>query len=123
MTWPPPAIPGSTSAGETAPGKMALRWSSLHVAAQAVAALAAVGSDHDRSAVADYAATMQAAGGWRLALAVQGVDDLAAVMEPGLAALLSIHCRGADPTVAAQALWDEFVAARAALLALVPPPS
>jgi hypothetical protein len=42
-------------------------------------------------------------------------------MEPGLAALLAVNARGADPRPAAEALWREFLAARAAVLALLPP--
>ena len=98
------------------------KWSAIRQAANVVAALAGVGADSFGAAARDYPATMRAAGGWRLALAAQGIDDLAAVMEPGLAALLSLHRRGADPLVAAQALWEEFAAARAAMFDLVPPP-
>lgn len=100
---------------------MARKWAVLHDAAGAVAALAGLPGDAAAAAAAVYPETIHAAGGWRLAHAVQGVDDLAAVMEPGLSALLSIRGRGADPTVAAQALWEEFEAARAALLTLAPP--
>jgi hypothetical protein len=49
------------------------------------------------------------------------VADLAAVMEPGLAALLSINARGADTRPAARALLHEFNQARAAIIALLPP--
>lgn len=101
---------------------MALKWSVLNHVARVVATLAGLPGDADGDATTGYPATMHAAGGWRLALAAQGVDDLAAVMEPGLAALLSIHSRGADRVAPAQALWEEFESARAALLALVPQP-
>jgi hypothetical protein len=43
-------------------------------------------------------------------------------MEPGLAALLAVSARGGNPAAAALALWQEFDAARAALLLLAPPP-
>lgn len=66
---------------------------------------------------------MLVAGGWRRQSAEQGIDDLAAIMEPGLAALLAVNARGVNPAVAAMALWQEFHAARATLLALAPPPS
>jgi hypothetical protein len=122
LTWPPPVIPGVAVASEPFPRTMALKWSVLHHAAGVVAGLAGLPEDANGAASMGYPATMHAAGGWRLALAAQGVDDLAAVMEPGLAALLAIHSRGADPMVAAQALWEEFEAARDALLALIPPP-
>lgn len=122
VTWPPPVIPGSIAAGEPPPATMARKWAVLHDAARAVTALAGLPGDPVGAAASEFPAAMHAAGGWRLALAAQGVDDLAAVMEPGLGALLSIHRRGADPAIAARALWDEFAAARSALLALVPPP-
>ncbi len=38
-----------------------------------------------------------------------------------IAALLAVNARGADPRPAAQALWREFVAARAAIVSLLPP--
>ena len=43
------------------------------------------------------------------------------MMEPGIAALLGINARGADPRPAALALWREFTAARGAVLSLLPP--
>ena len=54
-------------------------------------------------------------------MAEEGVDDIAAIMEPGLAALLAVHARGADAKPAALALWQEFMAARDALMILLPP--
>jgi len=59
--------------------------------------------------------------GWRRNLALQGVEDLAAILDPGLAALLAVHDSGSDAAPAASALWQEFLAARDALLALAPP--
>jgi hypothetical protein len=122
VTWPPPVIPGSAAAREPRSSAMAGKWLAVHQAASVVAMLAGLPGDPLTAPAADFPKTMQVAGGWRLALAAQGVDDLAAVMEPGLAALLAIHSRGADPGVAAQALWEEIEAARSALLALVPLP-
>jgi hypothetical protein len=122
VTWPPPLIPGGIAAEEPSPDPIRLKWSAVHDAAGVVAALAGVSRDLLSADATDLPAMMNSVGGWRLALAAHGVDDLAAVLEPGIAALLSIHSRGGDPTVAAQALWEEFVAARDALLALLPPP-
>ncbi len=98
------------------------KWAALLQAAGVVAMLADRAEAAPRGRADDFPAAIAAAGGWRLALAAQGVDDLAAVMETGLAALLAIHGRGADPTVAAQALWEEFAAAHETLLGLLPPP-
>jgi hypothetical protein len=47
-----------------------------------------------------------------------GVADIAAIMEPGLSALIAAHARGASPQAAAMALWEEFLGARDALMAL-----
>ena len=51
-------------------------------------------------------------------LAENGVADIAAVMEPGLSALIAAHARGASPHAAAAALWEEFLSTRDALMAL-----
>jgi hypothetical protein len=102
---------------------MAQRWSALHQAADVAAILAGLGEETQPREMHDFPAVIHAAGGWRRNLAEQGLADLTAVMEPGLAALLAIHERGADPAVPALALWEEFHAARCALLALLPPPA
>ena len=52
----------------------------------------------------------------------QGIDDLSAVMEPGIVALLAATARGVVPSAAALTLWHEFVRTRSALLELVAPP-
>jgi hypothetical protein len=75
-----------------------------------------------RPEIRNYPAVMRDTGGWRRDLSEQGIDDLAAIMEPGLAALLAVHARGINPGPAALALWREFHAARTALLGLMPPP-
>lgn len=100
---------------------IARKWAALHDAAGTLALLAGTGSPAlgQRD---DYPAAIMASAGWRLALAEQGLDDLTAIMDAGLVALLSVHDHGADPAPAAHALWQEFAAARAALITLLPPP-
>ena len=49
----------------------------------------------------------------------RGIDDLAAVMQPGLRALLSLTAKGQDTTSAALTLWREFHTARSAILRLL----
>ena len=51
----------------------------------------------------------------------RAIEDMTAVMEPGIAALLGVNARGADPRPAALALWREFTEARAGVMALLPP--
>ncbi|HCF25248.1 MAG TPA: hypothetical protein DER67_06955 [Novosphingobium sp.] len=99
-----------------------MKWSALHDAISVVGSLAGLATEAMRPEVRNFPAVMRDAGGWRRERAEQGIDDLSAVMEPGIAALLAIHARGANPAPAALALWQEFHAARAALLALTPPP-
>lgn len=101
---------------------MSMKWSALHDAASVAAMLAGVAAPPMTAQQRNFPAVMRDAGGWRRDLAEQGVEDLSAVMEPGISALLAVHARGVDPAAAAAALWREFVAARDALLALAPPP-
>jgi hypothetical protein len=96
---------------------LAAKWAALHEAAGVVAALAGAGAVACDSR---FPARADAAGGWRLALAGQGIDDLAAVMRPGIAALVAASAGGAKPTAAAAVLWGEFVRARDAVLQLLP---
>ena len=118
------ALPGSGRAdfAHGAASAMAMKWSALHDAASVVAALAGLAAEPRKTEVRNFPAQIRDAGGWRKTLAEQGIDDLSAVMEPGIAALLAAHARGVTPASAALALWHEFVRTRAALLALVAAP-
>ncbi|MEO0031769.1 MAG: hypothetical protein RIS94_1527 [Pseudomonadota bacterium] len=112
------ARPDFTSAAVSA---LSMRWSALHDAAAVVCRLAGLAPEPRKPEVRNFPAIMRDTGGWRHDLAREGVDDLAAMMEPGLTALLAAHAQGVSPAPAAMALWQEFLAARAALLALIPP--
>jgi hypothetical protein len=129
-SFAPPAQPGTgvlpTSGrpefGQALASAMSMKWSALHDAVSVVGALAGLAAEPMQPEVRNFPAVMRDVGGWRRDRAEQGIDDLSAVMEPGIAALLAIHARGANPAPAALALWQEFRAARGTLLALVPPP-
>lgn len=99
---------------------MGVTWATLHDAARAVAAMAGLADEQPSTRVRDFPALIGDVGGWRLELASNGVADLAAMMTPGVKALLAVSARGQDPTPAALTLWQEYHAARGALLALVP---
>jgi hypothetical protein len=101
-------------------GGLSTRWAALHDAADAVAALAGLAPERASAAVRNFPAQVRDLGGWKLELAERGVDDLAAIMQPGLAALLAVNARGQSAGAAAQALWQEFLAARDALVRLAP---
>lgn len=119
-----PALPGAgrPEFGQASASAMSMKWSALHDAANVVATLAGIAAEPMRPEVRNFPAVMRDAGGWRRDLAEQGIDDLSAIMEPGMAALLAVNARGVSPAPAALALWQEFHAARTALLGLAPPP-
>lgn len=122
---PPPgqrlAHAGRGNFGDAASNAMSMKWAALDDAAGVVCSLAGLQPEMRKAEVRNFPAIMRDTGGGRLALAQQGVDDLAAIMEPGLAALLAVSARGGSPAAAARALWQEFQSARAALLELIPP--
>jgi hypothetical protein len=109
---PPPSV---------APGAVSMKWAALQEAGAVVCALAGEEPEKGSADVRNFPAMIRDAGGWRRQFAEKGVEDLAALMEPGISALLAVNARGVDATHAARALWREFLAARAALLAFVPP--
>ncbi len=119
------ALPTSGRAefGQASASAMSMKWSALHDAVGVAGMLAGLAPEPMRAEVRNFPAVIRDAGGWRRQRAEEGIDDLAAIMEPGLAALLAVNARGVNPAVPALALWQEFHSARAALLALTPPPS
>lgn len=120
MTAIPTDFSRAQPAAARGPGAMSAQWAALQDAAAAVAALAGLAAEKPSAQVRNFPALIQDAGGWRADLAAEGVADLAAMMRPGVKALLAVSARGQDPTAAALTLWREYHHARAALLALVP---
>jgi hypothetical protein len=118
------ALPGSGRAqfGQASTSALGMKWSALHDAAAVVATLAGIAPEPMTAVLRNFPAVMRDAGGWRRAMAEQGIEDMSAFMEPGLSALLAVHARGVSPAPPAQALWQEFLAARDALVLLTPPP-
>lgn len=116
-----PGKPGRTRFGQGAAGASSRKWAALQEAANVVASLAGLDQERPGAAIRNFPALMREAPAWRRELADQQIDDMAAMMQPGIAALLGVNARGADPRPAALALWREFVSARDAVLALLPP--
>lgn len=98
-----------------------MRWAALTDAGKVVRTLAGYGDEQVDGAVRNFPVLIRDADQWRRDLASNGCADLAAMMEPGISALLAINARGADCSNAARALWDEFVSARAGIVELLPP--
>jgi hypothetical protein len=116
-------IPGAPprAFGQSAASVSSLKWAALQDAANVVAGLAGLDPERTTSEIRNFPALIRDAAPWRRELAERGIEDMAAVMEPGIAALLGVNARGADPRAAALALWREFTDARSAVLALLPP--
>lgn len=117
MTRSPfPAAPGLAPRVEALPGQ----WAALHEAAALVARLAGAKAHGQATArlTEPCPEPIRRAAGWRLAVIAQGLADMAAILEGGIRALLVVQARGGPVGPAAEALWDEFLTARAALLEL-----
>jgi hypothetical protein len=121
----PPPLPARGSArpalGPSVASGTSIKWAALAEAAGVVAVLAGFAPERPGTEMRNFPALIRDADPWRRDRAEAGIADLAAIMEPGLAALLAVRARGADPRPAALALLNEFNAARNALLALLPP--
>ena len=118
MTVMPPSF--DPALAQEPNGATGLRWAALAEAASVVATLAGLEPERTSADVRNFPALIRDAEAWRRERAENGVADLAAIMEPGIAALLAVNARGADPRPAAMALWREFTAARSAILSLLP---
>jgi hypothetical protein len=96
-----------------------MRWSALGGAGNIVAALAGERREEGVPQMREFTVLLQDCPAWKRELVECSVDDLAAIMQPGMATLLSLNQREADVRPAARALWQEFVAARTAVVALL----
>lgn len=111
---------GSSPHGPMAPA-LDHQWSVLRNVGLAIAALIEPAQRPNAEEPLDFPQALNAATGWRKVMIEQGLSDLIAMLEPGLCALLEVHARGGEASAAALALWQEFSAARAALVTLAPP--
>ena len=111
---------GRAEFGQGSASALSMKWSALHDAAGAVALLAGQEAQGMTPEIRNFPAVIRDVGGWQRELADQSIADLAAIMEPGLSALLAVHARGTHPHAAALALWQEFLTARDTILSLAP---
>lgn len=118
---PPSSLPARPALAPSPASATSVRWAALGDAATAVTVLAGMAAERPAPELRNFPALIRDAEPWRRERAENGIADLAVIMEPGMAALLAINARGADPRPAALALLNEFNAARGALLALLPP--
>lgn len=117
------SFPAAKPAGDPAVDpdlRLAVRWTALAEAARVVAQLATPGTPEEVEAAVRLPMVLKHALGNRRMLIEQGIDDMLAMMEPGLTALLDVHQRGGQTAPAANALWQEFLRARRGVAALAP---
>lgn len=93
-------------------------WTALHAQAARLALLARINPE-PAQAQDGFAGLLWLARPWQRTLVSQGIDDMAAMLASGLAALATLTGRAQDTAAPALALWREFHAARAALLDLL----
>lgn len=115
-------LPSAPEPGATKrePAALAAQWDAVHEAAAAVGVLAQLGEEEVNEEIRGLPDRAAALGGARLDLVAHGIDDLSAVLQPGLRALLALTAQGQDTTSAALTLWREFHTARSAIIAIAP---
>lgn len=96
------------------------RWQDLHTMGQQIAAMAQLAEEPMTGPLADFPQRLSDIAPWQRDLAEQALEDLDAILQPGLTALRAIEKRGHDTTAPALALWREYRNAREALLAMAP---
>lgn len=121
---PPPLNPTTSRANASAAAganSAAMRWAALTEAGKVVSLLAGQAAEKPGQQTRNLPAMLRDCPHWRRELAENAIADLAAIMEPGLTALMAVNARGANPRPAANALWREYASAREAILAILPP--
>jgi hypothetical protein len=94
------------------------KWRQVHRRAAELAALAQLSPEKFEGALAAFPDRIGEAPARQRELAWQGLEDIEAMMEPGLAALETLRRRGTTTTAPALALWREFYGARRSIMAL-----
>ncbi len=107
-----------TAAAPKPHAQFAQNWQRLHDQAGEVAELAGISREKFEGEIAAFPGHLCDAGEAAQELAWQGIEDIDAMLQPGLTALRTITARGQDASVPALALWREFHCARAAILRL-----
>ncbi|MEP5937750.1 MAG: hypothetical protein ABJ239_05440 [Erythrobacter sp.] len=107
--------------GLAAPRTLREKWEALHETAQLIGTMAQLAHEDYKGELAAFPNAIVLAGPTKHELAEQGLQDMDAIIQPGVTALLAIEARGQDTTAPALALWREFHAARQSMLAMCAP--
>lgn len=108
----------SGTAPDAAPDALAAALAALHGQAATLAMLARIAAEPAQAGLA-ITTVVARAQPWQRTLVARGIADCGAMLESGLAALATLSGRGQDTSAPALALWREFHAARAAMLAVL----
>lgn len=107
-----------TAQAASAPiGSLARRWEALGIETDQLARLAGLG--HDHAMPATLPGSIGQASEWQRDLVWRGVEDIEAMLQPGLAALRILAERRQDPSAPALTLWRELHGARTAVLRIL----
>ena len=98
---------------------MIARWHAIQNSAGKLAGLAELGQDSLPLGETDFITALEQAGDWQCELAWQAVEDMAAMLDAGRAALAVLESRGIAPRIPALTLWREVDAAQRNLLAML----
>jgi len=97
---------------------MSSRWRDMHQQANDLAELAGLAHEPFGGAIARFDKGVTGLPQRESELVWQAIEDVDAMLEPGMRALVKISQRGQDVTAPALALWREYYNARAAILRL-----
>jgi hypothetical protein len=117
-TLPPEPILPARQAPQLSPAVLAQKWAAIHADAARLNALARIAPESEPPPITTL---LETARDWQCTLAAQGIEDIEAMLVPGLSALSTLGERGQDCASPALALWREFHAARASVLAVLRP--
>lgn len=117
---PAPILPRDAIAhsGTPAPAALEAAWRDLHKQAGALAKLARITAEPTQISPS-LSRLIDNAQPWQATLLAQGMEDVAAMLGSGMAALATLSGRGQNTAAPALVLWREFHAARGALLAVL----
>lgn len=102
----------------SSPAELAQQWAAVNETGAAVASLARVEGHEADDAPDAVAARLAGLDPEARAMAETGIGDLAMILQPGLRALVALAANGGDAAAPARVLWEEFCAARGAILSL-----
>lgn len=106
------------AADDLLPVALAEALRTLHGKAATLAQMAQLAPERPEAG-GELGAVIARAEPWQRALVAQAIEDCGAMLDFGLAALGTLSRRGQDPAAPALALWREFHAARAAIVAVL----